>query len=177
MRSCALRRGTHVLLVFWHVATSLALSHSSSKHSLPGCGNAPHRVLAEAETLQQKASAGGGGGGGCAAAAPSSSQPSVALRPRPRCRRRRPSWQQPFAPRPRCSAVAMAPDHKDTDPRRSIFLTATLRGLAGGRRHPATTGAAAAVTQRHNAAPNCGEAPPPACAARCSGGRGNRFCD
>lgn len=40
-----------------------------------------------------------------------------------------------------------------------FFLTATLRGLAGGRRHPATTGAAAAVTQRHNAAPNCGEAP------------------
>jgi hypothetical protein len=37
-----------------------------------------------------------------------------------------------------------------------VFLTTTLRGLAGGRRHPATTGAAAAVTQRHNAAPNCG---------------------
>eukprot|EP01046_Picozoa_sp_COSAG06_P042458 COSAG06_NODE_5411_length_3500_cov_2.009409_3_plen_165_part_00 len=136
MRSCALRRGTHVLLVFWHVATSLALSHSSSKHSLPGCGNAPHRVLAEAETLQQKASAGGGGGGGCAAAAPSSSQPSVALRPRPRCRRRRPSWQQPFAPRPRCSAVAMAPDHKDTGPRRSSFSHHYSPGFGGRQAAP-----------------------------------------
>jgi hypothetical protein len=77
-RACEFCRD--VPLVFWHVAASLAVSHSGSKQSFPGCGNALQRVLAEAETLQQYPSAGGGGGGGgCPVPFPTSKQPTNAI--------------------------------------------------------------------------------------------------